>query len=141
MISNSDSLIDHVKILMGSMADKANDDMFDQAYLQADRELPWSLPQSDDVKCYWFIERTRRHVIMALCVETSAKFQYKQIHLEHKFKQLMTLVQDMDKAFAQFIEDNPVLFPPSSDAVSEAYRNFKYVKSGFIYDKVGRALT
>jgi len=139
-ISTDDELIERTRALMLTAADKATDDTWDQALRQTYNELPWGVPQTDEVKCYWLIERLRRHVVYALSVEAASKFQYKQIHLEHRFKQYFALIENMDKEFKEFVENNPALFPVNTAAFIDAFKYISYIGNGFVYDGVGEAI-
>lgn len=139
---DQDELIDSVKNLMGSSFDKVSDIGFEQACSQAEDELGWSYPLTDARKCYWLVERSRRHVMYVLMVESAAKFQYKQIHLEHRFKHYIQLMEKMDADFAKAVDDFPELFEELLDAQSIGAGVLGiYMNSGYIYDALGRDLT
>lgn len=137
-IADQDELIEFTQNLMGDSSDKVSTAGFEQAAIQAEAELGWSFPLDDARKCYWLVERNRRHVIYVLMVESAHKFQYKQIHLEHRFKHYIQLVEKMDASFVQALEDNPELF----DMIEGGYENFAdYIRPGFVYDSLGQDLT
>ena len=97
-------------------------------------ELQWSFPISDRQKEYWAVERCKRHLLVAMQTVTAMKFQYKQIHLEHRFKHLTQMIDKLDEAFAKALEDFPDLFGDLTSTYSDvAY----YISNGFTYDKMG----
>lgn len=134
---DQDELLDAVKNLMGGSFDRVSDRGFEQAAGQAEAELMWSYPLEDARKCFWLVERTRRHVVYVLMVEAAHKFQYKQIHLEHRFKHYIQMIEQMDVSFLQGMEDFPDLFLDMGTYSDFAY----YLNPGFVYDSLGRDLT
>ena len=141
-LSDQDELIETIKKLMGASFDKVSDDGFQQSSSQAEAELMWSYPVEDARKCYWLVERTRRHVMYVLMVESAHKFQYKQIHLEHRFKHYIQLIENLDILFAKAIEDFPELFEELLDAQSLGAGVLGImINPGYIYDALGRDIT
>jgi len=120
--------------LMGSGANSLSATEKEAAAQQAVLELGWVFPLADGVLSYWAIERTKRHLLQVLASSAAMKFQYKLIHLEHRFKHLMQMIEKADKDFLVFAEDNMDLFP----AAATSYSDFAYyITSGFSYDPVG----
>lgn len=75
-------------------------------------------------------------------VESAHKFQYKQIHLEHRFKHYIQLIENLDMLFAKAIEEFPELFEELLDAQSLGAGVLGiYMGPGYIYDQLGRDLT
>lgn len=137
-IADQEELIEFTKNLMGDSFDKVSDSGFEQAATQTEAELGWTYVLVDARKCYWLVERMRRHVMYILMVESAHKFQYKQIHLEHRYKHYIQLIENMDGAFLQALEDFPELF----DGIEGGYENFAdYLTPGFVYDSLGRDWT
>jgi len=134
---DQDELLEAVKNLMGGSLDRVSDIGFIQSAGQAEAELGWGYPLTDDRKCYWLVERTRRHVIYVLMVESAHKFQYKQIHLEHRFKHYIQMIEQMDISFLKAIDDFPELFVDIGVYDDFAY----YLDPGFVYDSLGRDIT
>jgi len=137
-LGDQDELIISVQTLMGGSSSKLSGDGFISAAGQAEAELGWSYPLSDARKCYWLVERARRHGIYVLMVESAHKFQFKQIHLEHRFKHYIQLVENLDIAFVKALEDFPELF----DMIDGGYDDFAtMINPGFVYDSLGRDIT
>ena len=135
-IPDQAALIVDVKDLMGDSFDKVTDPGFVQAATQTELELRWDYPIIVVPKQYWQIERCRRHTIYILMVESAHKFQYRLIHLEHRFKNYIQLIKDMDAAFYKAIEEDP---DDIFEDLASSYSDFSYlITSGFIYDSLGR---
>jgi hypothetical protein len=102
------------------------------------RDTGWSEPFSTAFKIYWTKERAKRHLFFYLLSESSVKFQYKTIHLEHKFQHLEKLIKKMDEDFVKAIEENAAEF-----AGVDSFQLFgTYINSGFISEEqTGRDLT
>lgn len=133
MIINSKGyLVDIVKSLMGASYNLVSSVGFEQATQQALDELKWTLPCTDSTKGFWIVERSRRHVIYTLLVESAHKFRFKEIHLHNRFAQYFQLMKMMDGEFAKAIEKNPMLFD------CDTYEHFgSYLTNGFVYDFYG----
>jgi hypothetical protein len=137
-IADQDELIETVQVLLGDSYDKISGDGYEKACVQAETELGWTFPLADARKCYWLVERARRHTIYVLMVESAHKFQYKQIHLEHRFNHYIKLVERMDAEFVKALEDFPELF----DGIDGGYDDFAYyINPGFVYNSLGRDIT
>ena len=140
-VASREELIQAVKTLMGASFDKVSDEGFNQACMNAEAELGWTYPISDARKSYWMVERAKRHVVYILMVESAHKFQYKQIHIEHRFKHYIQLIERMDQEFAQAIEDFPELFDEMLTSGLGVGVLGIYNGPGYIYDELGRDLT
>jgi hypothetical protein len=138
-IANQAALIVIVKNLMGTSFDKISDSGFVSAANQAEIELQWSFPISIGGQEFWMVERCRRHAIYILMVESASKFQYKLIHLEHRFKNYIRLLENMDEIFYKAIEDDPMgIF----EDIGSSFSDFGYlITNGFISDSLGRDCT
>lgn len=79
------------------------------------------------------VERTKRHAIQILLIESASKFQYKQIYLQHRFQNYLKLIQLLDGLFEKAIEDYPLLFD-----VGTYDRFVEYIGNSFQYDIAGR---
>lgn len=136
MITDRDELISFTTNLLGGSSTKVSEDGLTQAASQTELELKFTYPVSDDTESYWMVERMRRHLLYILMVESAHKFQYKQIHLEHRFRNYIQLIEKADADFLKAAEDFPDLFDLGT------YENFAYYLSpGFVYDELGRDLT
>lgn len=136
MITSREELISFVKNLMGGSSTKVSDNGYDQAADQTENELKWTYPISDQVKSFWMVERMRRHSLYILMVESAHKFQYKQIHIEHRFKHYIQLIEKCDQDFLKAVEEYSDLFDQGT------WDNFAYYLSpGFVYDSLGRDIT
>ena len=132
-ILTTDDLVSYVKNLMGASYNVVSSNGFEQAIQQALNELKWILPCTDAQKGYWIIERSRRHVIYVLLVESAHKFRFKEIHLHNRFAHYFQLIKMMDDQFAKAIETNPMLFD------CDTYEHFgSYLTTGFVYDFYGQ---
>lgn len=130
-----DDLIDAAKNFMGGSAERVSDEGFDQAAAQAQVEVGFTYPIPDGIDSYWALERIRRHAIYILMVESAHKFQYKQIHIEHRFKHYIQLIDKMDKEWAQAMDDNP-------EKYGSTYSQFcHFLDAGFVYNALGTDIT
>lgn len=116
VLSSIDDIIDGTLIVMSGAADSISSDAMELVVGKALTELGLVLPVADGINSYWAVERTKRHTLR--CLETAAamKFQYKKIHLEHRFLQLSSLIKSLDKEFEAFLLDNPEAFPGRATA-------------------------
>jgi len=136
-IADLDDLLDFVAPLMGTTWDQltpAN---------QALSELGWVLPESDDRKWYWILERTRRYSLYVLLIQFASKFRYKQIYLQQKFDNHLRMIEAMDAMFAKAMEnDMSGIFDESmGDLENFSKYGFYMNPAGFVYDCLGRDLT
>lgn len=133
-IDTQEALISTTKDVMGGSFDKVSDAGYVQATTQAELELSITYPITSTLISYWAVERVRRHVIYVLMVEAAHKFQYKQIHLENRFKHYIQLIEKMDSDWLIAMED--------SEEFGSVYSEFcHYLSTGFIYDALGRDIT
>lgn len=132
-ILDNTELIALVKPAMGATSAKVLDESFTSAIRVASQELHWTLPLDDPFKECWMVERTKRHAIQILLIESASKFQYKQIYLQHRFQNYLKLIQLLDGLFEKAIEDYPLLFD-----VGTYDRFVEYIGNSFQYDIAGR---
>ncbi len=136
-VATIDDVIETAQFLLGGIADDLNANSLEAAVNQALTETGWVLPISNDIKSHWIIERTRRHIIQILANVAAMKFQYKQIHLEHRFKHLNQLLLSADEAFSKFADENPELFVDAFASLGGADGFLTFITSGFEYDPLG----
>ena len=136
MITNRTELISFTTNLLGASSDKVSTAGFTQAASQTELELKFTYPVTDERKSYWMVERMRRHLLYILMVESAHKFQYKQIHLEHRFKNYILLIEKADADWLAAADNFPDLFDTGT------YDNFAYyLEPGFVYTHLGRDIT
>lgn len=107
-------------------------DDYTNACNDAARETDWSFPVATNFKILWMKNRAKRHLFFYLMSESSYKFKYEQINLQHRFTQLKSSIEMMDKQFEEAIEANPQEF-----AGVDAYELFgSHADAGFQYDPI-----
>lgn len=127
-----DDLKASVKKSMQSSSTKIEEDSLELACYQALAELNWTLPQSDLQKCFWIINRAKRHALNVLMTEAAHKFRYKDIHLHNRFKHYHQLIEMADKEFLRQLESGSTLFD------TDKWPAFiDYLDNGFVYDYLG----
>jgi len=137
-ISDQNQLFDYLEIELSALSAKVGDDQKLQATEKALMELRWDYPITDSFKAYWTLERSKRHAIYVLLIESADKFKYKQINLNHRFDHYQKLIEIMDKEFMLAIEENPMVFP----GVDIGDRGITdYIPGGFEYDFTGKDVT
>lgn len=140
MIATKELLIEGASTLMGKNSSNLSDDGFDASANMAMLELGWSFPLDHPLKEMWALNRTIRHGLVILQIESAHKFRYKDIFLQNRFAQYTVLIEKMDKDYAQAVEDNPDLFMGSvfvnQDTLGEAF-SF-YIPNERDYDDLGR---
>ena len=135
-ITGTDNLIETIGFLMGAVSDTVTEEQKLAAISQATSELSWVIPNTDEAQCHWIIERTRRHLLYVIAIESARKFQYKQIRLNQRFNHYFQLIEKMDEDYAKAIDDNPSLFPSTSGTWLTTY-----LPCDFVYDQAGKDLT
>ena len=124
----SDELTTLVQEELGGLTDYitgGND--YTNAISKAERETGFAMPVSSDFQVLWMTERTKRHLLNGLRLPAAYGFQYKQIHLEHRFQNLDKIVKQMDNDFREALDENVSEF-----AGAEAYEMFGHkVDAGF----------
>jgi len=136
-VGSRDEAIEIAVSLLGGIADNLEATPLEFAGDQAISETSWPFPV-DGIQGYWIIERTRCHIIQILADVAAMKFQYKQIHLEHRFKHLNQLLLAADEKFRAFVEENPEMFADAFATQDTDLDGFlTYISNGFEYDKTG----
>lgn len=104
----------------------------------AERDTGWSEPYGGNFKETWILQRTKRHLFSYLQTETAGDFRYKQINLQQVFEHHTKIIDSMDKAFKEIMEEEPHQF-----AGVEAYELFGHkVDAGFATEtQTGRDMT
>lgn len=142
-LSTIDGIIEVVGPLIGAAwTDVSSNDQEVIAQYALD-ELGMTLPESNGMRCYWIIERAKRHAIYKIVVTEAERFRYKQIHLQQKFDNYFRLISHSDERFAEALENDVAgIFPLDViDGELFAKYGFLYNPSGFVYDQLGRDLT
>ena len=97
----------------------------------AGRDTGFSLPTSDEFQIKWLKERTKRHLLFSLLVDNAESFQFKQISLQHVFKNFKDLIELMDKEFETALLENLTEF-----AGVDPWQMFGHkIDAGFAYEK------
>lgn len=142
-LSNVDAVIEAVEPLIGAAWGDLTTTQQEQMVGHSLNELGMSLPETNTKRCYWIIERSKRHGLYSIVVLNAERFRYKQIHLQQKFDNYFRLITQADEAFAKAMEnDISGIFPDdivNGDAFAES--GFFYNPAGFVYDQLGRDLT
>lgn len=139
-ITDSEDLVTQTFELLAGVADSLSEAARTRCATQAMTELGWSFSLSNPLKEFWAIERCRRHIIYVLMTIAATKFQYKHIHLEHKYKHLSDMIKEMDESFLEAIENYPDLFSELLDLMvgdDSASGLISYITTGFVYDTTG----
>lgn len=142
-LANADAVIERVDYLLSEAWGALASDDREAIIAQALDELGMSLPESSPQRCYWIIERTKRHAIYRFVVTEAVRFRYKQIYLQQKFDNYFRLIQQADERFAEAMaNDMAGTFPDDIiDGENFAKYGFMYNPAGFVYDQIGRDLT
>ena len=141
-IADNTALITAATDLMGASATLVSDEGQEGAATQTLNELGWPLPQTETLKCYWLVERCRRHIVYQLMVEQAHKFRVKQLHLQQRFDNYIRMIQKMDEVFAKAMEsDVSGLFYVDVDLSAFAQYALMNIPADFVYDQLGRDLT
>jgi len=123
-----------VKGLSSSLVDADYSNAIDQA----ERDTGFSMPITSDFQIKWMKERTKRHLFFFLQSESAAKFQYKQIKLQHRFDHYTKLIEGMDKLFKDAQEEYAFEFAGVSASQTAGHK----VDAGFAYEnQTGRDMT
>lgn len=132
-------VIDAVTTEVKALANFLTDDDYSRAAIKASQETGWSFPVSDasNFRCFWMVERTKRHLISFLLTESASKFKYKQINLDQRFDQYKKMLVLMDEQFKDAQQESPFEFT-NANATSMFGT---YVEGGFSYDFTGNDTT
>lgn len=142
-LANVDAIIERVNYLLSEAWTDLGADDKEFIIAQALDELGMSLPESSAQRCYWIIERTKRHAIYRFVVTEAERFRYKQIYLQQKFDNYFRLIQQADERFAEALENDMSGIFPDDIIDSEAFAKYGFMfnPAGFVYDQIGRDLT
>ena len=142
-LADATAVGDQVALLIGTVWGNLEPTEQAQLIQQALDELSFALPETHQKRCYWILERTKRHCLYYMVVSSAERFRYKQIHLHQKFDNYFRLISLADDAFAKAMEnDIEGVFPIDLiDAELFAKNGFWVNPAGFVYDQVGRDLT
>jgi hypothetical protein len=130
-------LIIQVTRELRSLATNFDSDDFADAVDASERDTGFVFPATDSFQIKWLINRTKRHLLFALVVDSSVKFKFKQINLQQKFEQLKKLVDSMDKEFEVALADNVYEFAQ----VDPVHMFGHKADAGFAYDSFGNDIT
>jgi len=111
---------------------------YSNAIDQAERDTGFSMPVTAAFQIKWMKERTKRHLFFFLQSESAAKFQYKAIKLDHRFKHYTKLLEMMDAAFEKALEEDAFEFAGVSASETAGHK----IDAGFAYEEqTGRDFT
>ncbi len=96
-------------------------------------ETGWTLPQTDNSRIFWFLNRSVRHILFMLQNESAHKFKVKQYNLHQRHFNYSTQIAYMDKQYLSYLEAVP-------DDSLQAFGT--KIDAGFAYsDLTGRDIT
>lgn len=131
-------LITKVQREIKGLSSEFDSDDYADAVDNAENETGWTLPITDTTKIFWICSRVKRHLYATLRDSSAHKFQYKQIHLEHRFKNWHNLLKQLDDDFEKAKEENPELFA----GVDAHHLLGSKIEPGFVYEpQSGRDVT
>lgn len=137
MLTTIDDIVTRVRVHMGTSSTLLTEEGYEASANEAVGELGFALPLSDSFKENWVIKRAKRHCLFILYIESANRFQYKQIHLNHRFNHYDKIVQAMDKEFEKAMEENWLDF-----INAHPFEIFgTKIDAGFAYDTFGRDRT
>lgn len=141
-ITSADGLTDYVKVQLSSLSSLITDDGYELVCDQAIQELGWSYPITTSLKMFWVMKRATRHAIYILLIASANKFKYKLVNLQHRFEHFKSMIEQMDKEFAEAMASDPTLFLEVGSANENAFRMFgTKIDAGFSYDELGNDQT
>lgn len=135
-LSNVEALKNRISVSLSDLTNNLGSEALFFAAEQAVNELNITFPISSGTIQMWATLRGKRHALDLLRTAAAYKFQYKQIHLEHRFKQLSAQIEQMDKEFEEAKKTEPELFGLS---VTDGFG--VYLGNGFVYDQYGNDIT
>ena len=130
-------LIARVTRELRSLADNFDSNDFADSVDSAESDTGFSLPASDTFQIKWLINRTKRHLLFSLVVDSATKFKFKQINLQQKFEQLKKLVDSMDREFEKALEEDYIIFSGINASQMFGHK----IDAGFAQDEFGRDRT
>ena len=127
---------DSLVATLGSLYALLSSGAVEQAITTALREVGWDLPveSTDKDRCFWTVERARRHCLDMVRTEAAYKFDYKQVKLSNRFHQLDKMITDMDARFEEARLAMPSLFSSGTNTVAQFG---SYITPGFAYSNTG----
>ena len=142
-LNSKDGVIEQVESLIGSVCADFDSTQQEAIVQQALNELMMTLPEAHAKRCFWILERTKRHGLYQVVVTQAERFRYKQIHLQQKFDNYFRLISHADDVFAEAMKNDIAgIFPIELvDAEAFAANGFWVNPAGFVYDELGRDLT
>ena len=132
-IAASGELIQKTNTAMGSSSALLSPEELEFAALQAVGELNWKYPIEEPRAQYWAIQRSKRHAIDILRVQSARKFQFKNLSLQHTFRQYHDLIKEMDDEFHKALDSEPLLMNISPEAMFGLS-----IENNIVYDQYGR---
>ena len=136
MIDSIEDLIERLQISLGTSKTLLSEEEFDFAVSQAQNEMRLKFPIVDGKRQLWGIERSKRHALDLLRIQSAHRFKYKQLSLNDRFNHYDRMIKDMDEKFEHAMNSDPDLW----DIAPEGMLGF-YVDNGFVYNKYGEDMT
>ena len=131
-------MISLVELELKSLASNFEDEDYESAVDDAERDTDFTLPTTTAFQIKWLKERTKRHLFFMLYTESAHKFRVKQIHLHQRFDHYGTLIKQMDKDFEK--AQNEEMFQFAGVSAKQAFGH--QIGAGFAYDKnTGKDIT
>ena len=122
-----------LKLELRDSATQFTDPEFDSCIDTGERETGFSLPSTENFRIHWVKERAKRACFYMLLIDNAPKVRYEQIYLQQKYDHYKKLIDDMDKAYKQAIEDNAIEF----SGITDVYKMFgSSISAGFSYDTI-----
>lgn len=133
----SSELIDAVKIGIKGLTSYLEDDDYDEAVADAERETGFTMPVTSNFQILWMKRRTQRHLLSILLYDSARKFRAETFFINQRFEHYDKLMEREDKAFAEAQVTDAFEFAGVS-----AFKVFgTKIEAGFQYDDVGRETT
>lgn len=138
MLNSMTEATDLLAILMSTAASALSPEGLESAVTSAMTELGWTtFPVTDEKKCYWIMERAKRHASFILLIASAQKFKYKQVNLQQRFEHYEKLIKLLDAAYEKALADDTTTFSNVA-----AYKMFgTVIGPGFVYDGIGQDIT
>jgi hypothetical protein len=139
-----EEIIEKITQEIKSLSTHLTADDYENAVYETLREAGWTLPTDEDFKIVWVKTRSKRHLFFYLMTESAHKFKFEQANLQHRFEHYSKIIEQMDMAWTQIIEERPEMFPNQGLLAGgvEAYEIFgTQASAGFAYDIIGRDTT
>lgn len=137
-----DDLLDLLPTEMRGLSRYLATEDYENAVNDASNETGWTFPiagteaKQTGTMEFWIKSRAKRHLFFYLMSESAHKFKYDVISLNQRFDHYNILINNMDKSWEKFVEENPELF------ISDAAGWFgTKIDAGFAYDETGEDIT